>query len=114
MSQYAAPPNPVPRGNKEFLTTWLLSLLLGYVGADRFYLGKIGTAVLKLITFGGLGIWVLIDLIILLTDSTRDQQGFRLANYEKYSKVAWIVTVIVYVLGLLGYGTNRMMFLFSQ
>lgn len=34
MSQFAAPPNPVPEGNKEFLTTWLLGLLLGY-GTNR-------------------------------------------------------------------------------
>ncbi|WP_426302457.1 NINE protein [Arthrobacter sp. R-11] len=31
--------------NKSFLTTWLLSLLLGVLGVDRFYLGKIGTGI---------------------------------------------------------------------
>src|SRR3954447_11954761 len=44
---------------KSFLVTWLLSLLLGVWGIDRFYLGKVGTGILKLLTFGGLGIWAL-------------------------------------------------------
>ena len=41
------PYSDTPR--KSFMTTWLLSLLLGTFGADRFYLGKTGTAVAKLL-----------------------------------------------------------------
>lgn len=78
--------------NKSFLVTWLLSLLLGVLGVDRFYLGKVGTGILKLITFGGLGIWALIDLILVLANKTRDRQGLTLEGYDKHKKVALIVT----------------------
>ena len=45
----------------------LLSIFLGSLGIDRFYLGKIGTGILKLITLGAFGIWWLIDLILIAT-----------------------------------------------
>lgn len=87
---------------KEFLTTWLLSLLVGVLGIDRFYLGKIGTGILKLVTFGGFGVWALIDLILVLTGNTRDKQGRELANTKKYQKVAVFITVGLFVLSILG------------
>ena len=80
------------QSNKSFLVTWLLSLLLGVLGVDRFYLGKVGTGILKLITFGGLGIWALIDLILILVNKTRDKQGLPLEGYDRHKKVALIVT----------------------
>ena len=52
---------------KNFTTALILSGLLGGLGIDRFYLGCVGTGILKLITFGGLGIWALIDFIRLAT-----------------------------------------------
>lgn len=84
---------------KSFVVTWLLSLLLGTLGIDRFYLGKIGTGILKLITFGGFGLWTLIDLIIVLTGNARDKSGAALAGYDSNKVVAWIVTIIFVVIG---------------
>jgi len=52
---------------KKWIVALLLSILLGSLGIDRFYMGYIGTGILKLITFGGFGIWWLIDLILIAT-----------------------------------------------
>ena len=86
--------------NKSFLVTWLLSLVLGVLGVDRFYLGKVGTGILKLVTFGGLGIWALIDLILVLANKTRDKQGHQLEGYDRHKKVALIVTGVVILLSI--------------
>jgi TM2 domain-containing membrane protein YozV len=62
-------------GDKSFITALLLILFLGFVGAHRFYVGKAGTAVLFILTGGGLGIWYLIDLITIITGSFTDADG---------------------------------------
>lgn len=93
-------PAPALEGDKTFLATWLLSLLVGYFGVDRFYLGKIGTGILKLVTIGGLGVWWLVDLILVLTGSARDARGQALSGYQQHRKVAWIVTGAVVLFGV--------------
>ena len=60
---------------KSRLVALLLCFFLGMLGAHRFYVGKVGTGVLMLVTFGGCGIWMLVDLIFILLGSFRDQQG---------------------------------------
>lgn len=97
---FAPAPQPVD-GGKSFLTTWLLSLLVGILGVDRFYLGKIGTGILKLVTLGGLGIWVLVDLVLVLTGAARDSAGRSLVGYNEHKKIAWIVTGAVILLGVI-------------
>ena len=49
---------------RYLVTGTVLSWLLGFLGADRFYKGQIGLGLLKIVTFGGFGIWYLIDAII--------------------------------------------------
>jgi TM2 domain-containing membrane protein YozV len=65
---------------RSFLVALLLSILLGTLGIDRFYLGKVGTGILKLITAGGFGIWWLIDIILIATGTMTDKWGRPLAQ----------------------------------
>jgi len=46
-------------------TAFILSILLGGFGVDRFYLGHTGWAVFKLVSFGGLGVWTFIDFVLI-------------------------------------------------
>jgi TM2 domain-containing membrane protein YozV len=65
---------------KRALTAGLLCLLVGVFGAHRFYVGKIFTGILMLFTLGGLGIWMLIDLIMIITGQFRDKDRRRLTD----------------------------------
>jgi TM2 domain-containing membrane protein YozV len=61
--------------SSKWLTLFLLSIFLGELGVDRFYVGKIGTGILKLITVGGCGVWWLIDWIMILAGKFTDKDG---------------------------------------
>lgn len=68
------------RPSKNRIIALILAMMLGLLGADRFYLGKYKSGALKLITFGGLGIWWFIDTAMLMLDallwSLGKQSGF--------------------------------------
>jgi len=55
----------------------IMSVVFGTLGVDRFLMGKVGTGILKLVTAGGLGIWWIIDVILIATK-------------HKYKNVKWI------------------------
>lgn len=60
---------------KSKTTALIISILLGELGIDRFYLGYTGLGILKLITAGGFGIWWLIDIIMIATGKMTDKAG---------------------------------------
>lgn len=64
---------------KSKTTALILSILLGELGIDRFYLGYTGLGILKLITCGGFGIWWLVDVISIATGKLTAKDGSELA-----------------------------------
>lgn len=63
------------RPRKNWLTTLLLCIFFGLLGVHRFYTGNKRIAIAQLLTTGGLGVWVLVDLVLIITDSYRDGAG---------------------------------------
>jgi TM2 domain-containing membrane protein YozV len=61
--------------DKSWLAALLLSIFLGGIGVHRFFVGKVGTGLLQLFTLGGLGIWTLIDIIMIATKQFKDKDG---------------------------------------
>lgn len=66
---------------KSRTATFLFCFFLGGFGAHRFYVGKPGTAVLMMFTFGGLGIWTIIDFIVIIAGGFRDGRDRRIVNW---------------------------------
>ena len=67
---------------KSRLAAALLAWFLGVIGIHRFYVGKVATGILTILTLGGLGIWVLIDFIVILVGSFKDKEGRLLVNWS--------------------------------
>ncbi len=60
---------------KERLVALILCFFLGFLGVHRFYVGKVGSGIVQILTLGGLGIWVLIDLISIFCGAFQDKEG---------------------------------------
>ena len=60
---------------KKKLTALLLAIFLGGLGVHRFYVGKVGTGILQVCTCGGLGVWALVDIVMIITGKFLDKQG---------------------------------------
>ena len=60
---------------KSFVATLILGILLGGLGVHRFYVGKTGTGILMLLTLGGLGVWILVDIIVIAVGKFKDSSG---------------------------------------
>jgi hypothetical protein len=66
--------------DKSWTTALILSIFLGGLGIDRFYLGYVGLGILKLVTLGGCGIWALVDLVLIAMRKVPDADGLPLGN----------------------------------
>lgn len=90
---------------KSYLVALLLSYFLGSLGVDRFYLGKVGTGIAKLVTFGGLGIWQLIDLLLLAFGKLRAKNDNRpLEGFEHNRHWVKLVTIILIIFNIVVIG----------
>jgi len=70
-----------PASPRSRLVAALLCWFLGVLGVHRFYVGKVGTGIAMIFTLGGLGVWALIDFIMILVGSFRDKEERVLANW---------------------------------
>ena len=71
---------PREASEKKLVPAALLCVMLGVFGAHRFYVGKTGTGLAQLFTLGGLGLWMLYDLILIITGQFRDEDGQRVTD----------------------------------
>ena len=79
---------------RHFLAVFFISFMWGTFGVDRMYLGKWGTGILKLVTFGGFGIWVLVDLVLIMAGTMRDKQGREMLQFAEYKAFAFKLVLI--------------------
>lgn len=70
----------IPQKENKWLATLLFCWFLGVFGIHRFYTGHVGIGVIQLLTFGGCGIWYIVDLVLLITGSYKDSEGNVLKN----------------------------------
>lgn len=59
----------------------VLAFFLGVIGVHRFYVGKVGTGIAQILTLGGLGVWTLVDFIMILVGSFKDSDGRTLETW---------------------------------
>lgn len=69
------------QSEKRILPAVILCMVLGPFGGHRFYAGKWKTAILQLCTLGGLGLWVIYDLVMLVIGSFTDSEGNRITEW---------------------------------
>lgn len=119
MTNSEQPQKPIVKhiSHKSAGIAYVLCLFLGFLGVHRFYVGKIGTGLLMLMTLGGLGLWVMIDLILIVNNKFDDKKNKALvfssspSRLKKFlltvgSLVFWIVLTMVSVFVFVMYITQ--------
>lgn len=95
LASYGAFPPLLPPG-RDFRLPLALSVFLGFLGADRFYEGKILSGALKLVTAGGVGIWWIADIIAILSGRTRTTNGHAYTGKKNHRIIAWSLTAALF------------------
>jgi len=67
--------------DKKIVVSMILCFFFGIFGAHRFYVGKTASAIIQLLTLGGLGIWMLADLVLILFQEFTDGDGHKLTKW---------------------------------
>lgn len=80
MEQQVHYPGRQEERDPRYVPMILLCFFLGGLGVHRFYVGKIGTGILMILTLGGLGIWTLIDFILIVVGRFKDKEGKYITN----------------------------------
>jgi hypothetical protein len=95
----------IVKSDKSAVTTLLLCIFLGGLGVHRFYVGKIGTGILMLLTAGGFGLWTLIDLINIACCNFTDDKGhyveFERRSSSPFMTVVWVLGVVFAALAVM-------------
>lgn len=99
ISEISSPPkktsNNTSSGALSLKITWLLATFFGFLGADRFYLGHVGTGVLKLIGFGWYGVWWLVDLVRINKGTQKDSSGELLNDPDSFAHKARAISAVL-------------------
>ena len=87
--------------NKRYVSALILSWFLGLCGADRFYLEQNTVGFLKLLTLGGVGLWAILDFLLIGTGYIKDKQGRPLKGYKTSMHIGRPVSITVALISLL-------------
>jgi TM2 domain-containing membrane protein YozV len=90
------------KNSSNWTVLFYLSFWLGFFGVDRFYVGKIGSGIFKLLTLGGLGIWWFIDLLVVIGGKFTDASGKFVEKQGKAFKHIGICIAILVILAAIG------------
>lgn len=89
---------------RNFLAAFFISCTWGIFGVDRMYLGKWWTGLLKLVTIGGCGVWLVVDIISISKGNMRDAWGRELHGASEYQpfvhKFSLIFSIVAILLAL--------------
>ncbi len=69
---------PNTASTKRILPAALLCFFFGLLGFHRFYVGKIGTGILQLLTGGGFVVWTVYDFVLIILGGFTDKQGAKI------------------------------------